>query len=147
MNFILDQSLKGSTTNGDDADVPPPPPPPPLLQGLRSQRITNGGAVQPLLNMKQYPSSLLKPGDSLPSATGTASGAVPQMVPPPPPLAVGVAKSSIGSVPGMVPPPVSKSQLTSTLQAPLSNLLSNVKNPQKLQNDLTAQLEAIKGTF
>ncbi|XP_045164566.2 uncharacterized protein LOC123528696 isoform X3 [Mercenaria mercenaria] len=137
-----DQSVKGSTTNGDGADVPPPPPPPPQTQGSRSSRITNGGAVQSLLNIKTYPTSSLKTGDSASSVMGPSS-AVPQMVPPPPP-ATGPAKNNIGAVPSMVPPPNSKPQLTSALHAPLTNLLSNVKNPQKLQNDLTAQLAAIK---
>ncbi|XP_060602955.1 mucin-2-like isoform X3 [Ruditapes philippinarum] len=134
-----DQTVKG-TTNGNGGDVPPPPPPPP--QSSRSSRMTNGGGVQSLLNIKTYPSSSLKAGvESASAAMGGPSSAVPKMVPPPP----GGLKNNMGvAVPSMVPPPNSKPHLTSTLQAPLSNLLSNVKNPQKLQNDLTAQLAAIK---
>lgn len=135
---------KGPASNGDGADVPPPPPPPPppVPQGQRPLRVTNGGAVQSLLNIKTYPSPLIKSGEALTSAVGPSS-TMPQMVPPSLPT-TGTVRTSGGTV-AVVPLPASKPQLTSTLQTPLCNLLSNVKNPQKLQNDLTAQLAAIKG--
>ncbi|KAL4226401.1 Histone-lysine N-methyltransferase 2E [Mactra antiquata] len=128
--------VKNVVPNGDGVDVPPPPPPPPPQgQSSKSPRITNGASVPSLLNIKTYQSPSLKLNDaSFPAAaTGTHATLQPGS---------SSSKSLPGSTGTVVTP--NKSQLASTLQAPLSNILSNVRDPQKVQNDLTAQLAAIK---
>ncbi|XP_052285813.1 serine-rich adhesin for platelets-like isoform X2 [Dreissena polymorpha] len=117
-----------------DGDAPPPPPPPPPNSSLRTGagiqsagrqlRFQNGPTSHAMAFATQGNRST---ADLLMSNLGSASA--PQMVPPPSPA---------------VKPLNNLGASKSPIQGSLSTLLSSVKTPQQIQNDLSVQLAAIK---
>ncbi|XP_052781448.1 inactive histone-lysine N-methyltransferase 2E-like isoform X2 [Mya arenaria] len=144
-----------SKAESNERDAPPPPPPPPPQSVTRPLRMTNGAPtispiIKPFSSSKPGPplSTATKPGDMLtqlgvspvtPIAPGSA---MPLMVPPSGPIPPQTIKPLPGtkSSPNLTGLAASKSPIHGSL----STLLSNVKTPQQIQNDLTVQLAAIK---
>ena len=135
------------TDNGEvhgNTDIPPPPPPPPpqnssiRIGQAKAGSVQNGNSVTPFMSLKTFHSQALpKPIQNSKNSTGSSmmNNSVPQMVPPP------------CSTPVKVQPISNKLSITSPLPAQLGNLLTSMKSPAQLKNDLSASLAALKGKF